>query len=129
LAGYLRHVRPDMPGRDQDEYYRQFAVIARALGADPVPETRAEAERIFRELRHDLATSPQAREVAQLVLSQRPKGTPVAVQTMLTADAVAMLPDWARSMLKLQRPVLTALPARAATWGMGRTLRWAFRQT
>ena len=23
---------------------------------------------------------------------------------------------------------LTALPARAATWGMGRTLRWAFRQ-
>lgn len=128
LAGYLRHVRPDMPGRDQDEYYRQFAVIARALGADPVPETRAEAERIFRELRHDLSASPEAREVAQLVLCQRPKGTPLAVQTMLTADAVAMLPDWARAMLKLQRPVLTALPARAATWGMGRTLRWAFKQ-
>jgi hypothetical protein len=47
---------------------------------------------------------------------------------MLTADAVAMLPDWARQMLRLQRPVLTALPARAATWGMGRTLRWAFKQ-
>ncbi|MFN9497341.1 MAG: DUF2236 domain-containing protein, partial [Erythrobacteraceae bacterium] len=69
-----------------------------------------------------------AREVAQLVLSQRPKGTPIVVQTMITADAVAMLPDWARTMLRLQRPVLTALPARAATWGMGRTLRWAFRQ-
>ena len=128
LAGYLRHVRPDMSGAAQDEYYRQFAVIARMLGADPVPETRAEAERIFRELRHDLVGSPAAREVAQLVLSQRPKGTPAAVQTMLTADAVAMLPDWARTMLKLQRPMLTALPARAATWGMGRTLRWAFRQ-
>ncbi len=128
LAGYLRHVRPDMPGTEQDEYYRQFAVIARALGADPVPETRAEAERIFRELRHDLATSSQAREVAQLVLNQRPKGAPQAVQTMITADAVAMLPDWARAMLRLQRPLLTALPARAATWGMGRTLRWAFRQ-
>ena len=72
--------------------------------------------------------SPEAREVAQLVLSQRPEGTPLAVQTMITADAVAMLPDWARTMLHLQRPVLTALPARAATWGMGRTLRWAFRQ-
>lgn len=128
LAGYLRHVRPDMPGADQDEYYRQFAVIARALGADPVPETRTEAERIFRELRHDLTTSPEAREVAQLVLNQRPKGTPIAVQTMITADAVSMLPDWARQMLRLQRPMLTALPARAATWGMGRTLRWAFRQ-
>jgi len=128
LAGYLRHVRPAMPVAEQDEYYRQFAVIARALGADPVPETRAEADRIFRELRHDLATSKEAREVAQLVLSQRPPGTPLAVQTMITADAVAMLPDWARAMLHLQRPVLTALPARAATWGMGRTLRWAFRQ-
>ena len=63
------------------------------------------------------------------MLNQRPKGTPIAVQTMITADAVTMLPDWARTMLKLQRPMLTALPARAATWGMGRTLRWAFRQT
>ena len=103
-----------MPGHEQDEYYRQFAVIARALGADPVPETRAEAERIFRELRHDLNASPEAREVAQLVLSQRPKAAPQAVQTMITADAVAMLPDWARHMLRLQRPMLTALPARAA---------------
>jgi uncharacterized protein (DUF2236 family) len=128
LAGYLRHVRPDMPGSEQDEYYRQIAVIARALGADPVPETRNEAEAIFRELRIDLRASPQAREIAQLVLSQRPKRTPPAVQRMIGAEAVAMLPDWARTMLRLQRPVLTALPARAATWGMGRTLRWAFRQ-
>ena len=128
LAGYIRHVRPAMPVAEQDEYYRQFAVIARALGADPVPETRAEADRIFRELRHDLATSKEAREVAQLVLGQRPPGTPRSVQTMITADAVAMLPGWAAAMLNLQRPVLTALPARAATWGMGRTLRWAFRQ-
>jgi uncharacterized protein (DUF2236 family) len=128
LAGYLRHVRPATPSHEQDEYYRQFAVIARALGADPVPETRVEADRIFRDLRGDLATSCEAREVAQLVLGQRPRGTPLAVQTIITADAVAMLPDWARTMLRLQRPVLTALPARAATWGMGRTLRWAFRQ-
>ena len=128
LAGYIRHVRSNMSGAEQDEYYRQFAIIARMLGADPVPETRAEADRIFRELRHDLSPSPQAREVAQLVLSQRPPGTPLAVQTMITADAVAMLPDWARDMLRLQRPMLAAFPARAATWGMGRTLRWAFRQ-
>ncbi len=129
LAGYIRHVRPSMPVAEQDEYYRQFAVIARALGADPVPETRAEAEAIFRDLRRDLATSPEAREVAQLVLSQRPQAAPQAVQKMITADAVAMLPDWARQMLRLQRPMLSAFPARAATWGMGRTLRWAFRQT
>ena len=128
LAGYLRHVRPNMPGFEQDEYYRQFAVIARALGADPVPTTRREAEALFRELRSDLSPSAQAREIAQLVLSQRPKGTPAAVQTVIGAEAVAMLPPFARSMLGLQTPVLAALPARAATWGVGRTLRWAFKQ-
>ncbi|MGY8972542.1 MAG: oxygenase MpaB family protein [Sphingomonadales bacterium] len=129
LAAYLRHVRPDMPGAEQDDYYRQFAVIALALGADPVPTNRAEAEAIFRELRSDLAASPAAREVADLVLSQRPKGAPPAVQTLLGAEAVALLPPFARSMLGLERPGLAAIPARAATWGMGKTLRWAFRQT
>ena len=128
LAAYLRHVRPDMPGGEQDEYYRQFAVIARALGADPVPENRREAEKVFRDLRADLASSPQAREVADLVLTQRPKGAPPAVQAMLGSEAVALLPPFARSMLGLERPGLSALPLRAATWGMGKTLRWAFRQ-
>ena len=128
LAAYLRHVRPDMPGADQDEYYRQFAVIAKALGADPIPTNRLEAETIFRELRSDLSTSPQAREIADLVLSQRPEGAPPAVQALLGSEAVALLPPFARSMLGLERPGLSALPARAATWGMGKTLRWAFRQ-
>ena len=128
LSGYVRHVRPDMPRAERDEYYRQFALVAQALGADPVPESVAEADAIFRELRGDLRTSPEAREVAQLVLSQRPQGTPPALQRVIAAEAVAMLPDWARTMLRLRTPRLTALPARAATWGVGRTLRWAFRQ-
>ncbi len=129
LAGYLRHVRPDMPGHQQDEYYRQFAVIARALGADPVPINRNEAEELFRDLRSDLRTSPEAREIAQLVLSQRAPGTPPGLQATLGADAVEMLPPFARTMLGLTRPGLAALPARAATWGMGKTLRWAFKQS
>jgi len=129
LAAYLRHVRPDMPGSEQDEYYRQFAVIARALGADPVPIDRREAEAIFRDLRTDLTVSPAAREIAQLVLTQKPAGSPPAVQALLGAEAVALLPPFARSMLALERPGLAAIPARAATWGMGKTLRWAFRQS
>ena len=128
LAAYLRHVRPDMPGSEQDEYYRQFAVIARALGADPVPIDRREAEAIFRDLRANLTASPAAREIAQLVLTQKPAGSPPAVQALLGAEAVALLPPFARSMLALERPGLAAIPARAATWGMGKTLRWAFRQ-
>ena len=129
LAAYLRLVRPGMPGHEQDEYYRQFAVVARALGADPVPVDRAGAEAIFRELRGDLGTSPAAREVADLVLNQRPEGAPPALQAMLGAEAVGLLHPFARSMLGLERPGLTALPASVATRAMGRTLRWAFRQS
>ena len=129
LAAYLRHVRPNMPGDEQDEYFRQFAIVARALGADPVPENRMAAEKLFSEMRSELRTSQEAREIAQLVLNQRNPGTPPALQAMLGAEAVAILPPFARTMLGLERPGLSALPARAATWGVGKTLRWAFRQS
>jgi uncharacterized protein (DUF2236 family) len=128
LAAYVRHVRPDMPHSERDDYYRQFAIIARALGADPVPLDQREAETIFRELRADLQTSGAAREVAQFVVNIKPEGAPVALQKALVAEAIAILPPFARSMLELERPGLAGIPARAATWGAGKTLRWAFRQ-
>jgi uncharacterized protein (DUF2236 family) len=128
LEAYLAYVRPAMPLAEQDEYFSQFAVIARALGADPVPEARAEAETLIDELRGDLATSRAAREIAQLVLTQRPEGAPVAVQRSLGTAAVDLLPAYARTMLALDRPRMSALPARIATRTMSETLRWAFRQ-
>ena len=128
LAGYMRVTKPDMPGHEQDEYYRQFAVVAKALGADPVPTNRREAEAIFRDLRQDLATSAQAREVAEFVVSIKPEGAPPALQKAIVAESIALLPPFARSMLGLERPGLGAIPARAAAWGAARTLRWAFRQ-
>lgn len=129
LTAYLRHVRPDMPANEQDEYFRQFAIIARGLGANPVPESRMEAEEFMREMRVNLRTSPEAREIAQLVLNQRATGTPPGVQSILGAEAIAILPPFARVMLSLERPGLSAMPARAATWGVGKTLRWAFKQS
>ena len=47
---------------------------------------------------------------------------------MLMAEAVSMLPPWARSMLDLEAPGLLALPSRVGTQAAARTLRWAFRQ-
>ncbi|MGX7951870.1 oxygenase MpaB family protein [Tsuneonella sp. HG249] len=128
LEAYLAYVRPDMPLKEQDEYFRQFAVIARALGADPVPLTRVEADAISAELRDDLSASEAAREVADLVLTQRPEGAPVAIQRTLGTAAVDLLPPYARMMLGLSRPTATAMPARLATRTMSEALRWAFRQ-
>ena len=128
LDAYLAYVQPAMAPDEQDEYFRQFAVVARALGADPVPVTRGEAEALVAELRGDLASSEAARDIAGLVLTQRPEGAPVAVQRALGTAAVDLLPPYARTMLGLSRPGLGALPARAATRTMSETLRWAFRQ-
>ncbi len=128
LEAYLRYVRPGMSFADQDEYYRQFAIVARKLGADPVPKTKNEAEKLMRHFRSRLRASPEAREVADLVLTQRPEGAPVAVQKILGTAAVDLLPDYARNLLELRRPGLELLPARAAALSVGKTLRWAFRQ-
>lgn len=128
LAGYKRYARPDMPYAEQDEYYRQFAKIARMLGADPVPETVREAETLFRDMRRQLKNSAEAREVARLVLTEKPEGTPAPLQQILAAEAVAMLPPFARAMLNLPAPGIASVANRAATLAMGHTLRWAFRQ-
>ena len=128
LEAYLAYVRPQMPPSEQDEYFRQFAVIARALGADPVPETRAEAAALIADLRGDLAASDATRDVARLVLSQRPKGIPRPVQRALGTAAIDLLPPYARMMLGLRRPTASALPARLTTRTLSEAVRWAFGQ-
>lgn len=128
LEAHLAYVDPAMPASAQDRYFAQFAQIARALGADPVPVTRAEAEALVLDLRGDLAASEGAREIARLVLAERPEGTPLPVQRALGTAAVDLLPPYARTMLGLARPKASALPARLATRTMSEGLRWAFRQ-
>ena len=128
LEAYLVHVRPDMPLAEQDEYLRQFAVIARKLGCDPVPESKAEALAVFRELRADLRATPEAREVAALVVSGKVEGAMTGVQPFLADAAIALVPPFARTMLGLEAPGLRMVPSRVVTRAMGSTLRWAFRQ-
>jgi uncharacterized protein (DUF2236 family) len=128
LEAYLRYVRPEMPAAEQDEYFRQFALIARKLGADPVPESREEAAALMREMRADLSAGPDTREIARLIVERRPEGRMAAIQPALATAAVDMLPPFARTMLELDPPGLAAIPARLATQSLGGALRWAFRQ-
>ncbi len=128
LDAWLRYVRPDMPLGEQDAYFRQFALIARKLGCDPVPETKAEAQAIFRSMRGELHGGSEAREVARLITEGRSAGLVRTVQPSLAAAAVDLLPPFARTMLGLDHPGLAMIPARLANRALGGTLRWAFRQ-
>ncbi len=127
LDGWIRYGEPRMTIPDQDRYFAEFAQIARAMGADPVPRTRAAAARLVRDMRPELAASARSREVARLVLHAPPRSLAAAPVQGLTAQAaVDLLPGWARTLHGLKSPILTRPLVHAGTTGIARTLRWAF---
>jgi len=129
LDAWIRYGEPDMSIADQDRYFAEMAMIGTALGADPVPRTRAGAEALIRAMRGALAASERTREVARMVLDQRPPNlSALPIQAMTFQAAVDLLPGWARAMHGLSAPVLTRPLVRAGTTGLARTLRWAFSQ-
>lgn len=127
LDAHLRYVRPSMPRSDRDRYFAQFAEIARRLHAAPVPTSEDKARALLRDMRGNLEGSADARSVAAEILSPRGRGgAALAVQPLLGGAAVDLLPSFAIDMLGLRRPTLSALPLRAGTFAMSKTLRWAF---
>jgi uncharacterized protein (DUF2236 family) len=127
LQAYRTLVRPEMPGAEQDEYYRQFAVIARRLGAAPVPENRAQAAEQMAAMRPALAAGPATREAAELLLNHRGATIGALAQPVLMQSAIDLLPPFARTMLDLRSATLPALGTRLATRMLGGTIRWALR--
>ena len=126
LDAYIRFVDPRMPRADQDRYFAEVAGTARALGADPVPTSRIEAEALLDEFRPELAADARSRRVRDLILGAAPKNLASApVQALLMQAAIDLLPADARAMhglsaTRFSRPALTL-----ATAGLSRTLHWA----
>ncbi len=127
LDAWIAYGQPGMPLRDQDRYFAQAGVVARALGADPVPETRRAAAVFIDRMRGELVGSADARAVARLILAPG-AGNPgtLAVQRLLARSAVQLLPGWARTMLDLKARPGERLLTGPATAGIASTLRWAF---
>ena len=127
LDSWIRYGEPGMSRADQDRYFLESAVVARMLGADPVPETRADANEILRSMRRELLVDARTREVCQLILSQRPDDARGAIaQSVISDAAVALLPPWARTMHGFRPSPLKAPLVHLGTFGMAQMLRWAF---
>lgn len=128
LGAWLRYANPALSGADQDRYFAETAQVAEALGADPIPRTRLEARRLVEAMRPTLRCDDRTREVARLVLTQRPPELVAQpLQALTMQAAVDLLPPWARRMHGLHSPVLARPLLRAGTLGVARTLRWAFQ--
>ncbi|PXA94315.1 DUF2236 domain-containing protein, partial [Nostoc sp. 3335mG] len=127
LDAWIRYGEPNMSAADQDRYFLEFADIARALDADPVPETRAEAEALIARYRPELVADDRTRAVADKVLHQPyPSLMMAPAQALIMRAAVDLLPDWAREMHRLGQARATAPLVRSATAGIAGTMRWAF---
>lgn len=127
LAAWRRYAEPAMRAADQDRYFAEFAQVAEALGADPVPRDRMAAAALIRTMRGDLRMDARTREVARLVLGQPAARRAIAPMQALTMQAgVDLLPGWALAMHGLSGAGFAAPLVRAGTFGVARTLRWAF---
>jgi uncharacterized protein (DUF2236 family) len=129
LSAWIRYAEPGMAAADQDRYFAEMAQIAAALGADPVPRTKAAALALIQAMRPGLLCDARTREVARLVLTQRAVNRVTEPLQVLTMRAgVDLLPDWARRMHGLQNPFIGRPLVRAGTLGLAQTLRWAFQR-
>jgi uncharacterized protein (DUF2236 family) len=126
LDGWRRYAEPQMSRADQDRYFAESGEIARLLDADPAPRTRDEAERLVAEFRSELRADERTRTFRDLVLRVPAKSiAEMPVQKLLMNAAVDLMPEFARKMHGLSRPVLPPV-VRGATYGLAGTIRWAF---
>ena len=126
LDAYIRFVAPRMSRADQGAYFTEVAGTARALGADPVPASRAEAEALLDHFRPELGSDARSRHVRDLILGAPAKHAAAAsVQALLMQAAIDLLPADARAMHGLSATFVTRPALTLATAGLSRTLRWA----
>jgi len=114
-------------GSECDNYYRETAPVALALGAEWVPQSKAEMEAYLLHVRKDLYGGPQAIAARDFLLrgvARKPEDR--AVYAVIVAAGLTLLPRWARSMIRLPALPLvdTALIAPAARM-LCVGLRWA----
>ena len=126
LDAYIRFAEPSLSAAEQDRYFAEVAGTARALGADPVPVSRADAEALLRHFRPDLAANERSRRVRDLILGAPPgKRSAAPVQALLMQAAIDLLPPYARRLHGLSPSRLSRPGLHLATAGLSRTLRWA----
>ena len=127
LGAWIRYAEPTMSAADQDRYFTEVARIASALGANPVPQSRAEADDVVQLMKPCLLCDGRTRQIARLVLTEpAPSIMLEPLRLITTQAALELLPGWARCMHGMSEPGLDWL-VRASAFGVAQTLRWVFR--
>ena len=127
LRAYERYGKEPLGPGEADQYVAQIGRVATALGAEKVPQTMAELADALTEFRPELEASDAALDTVQFLLREPPLPRGIRLgYAPLASGAVALLPDWARQELNIDRwrtrtfgPAGGALATRAVRWGIG----------
>jgi uncharacterized protein (DUF2236 family) len=131
LSAYQRYGAHPLDADGRDQYVREMAVIARALGIPAPPESERALRDQIRAFRPELRGTPEARDAARYLLLQPPMHPAIRpMYTLLGSAAVALLPRWARWPLRVpSMPIVEAVAVRPAGEVLVRGLRWALSST
>jgi uncharacterized protein (DUF2236 family) len=127
LRAHQRFGARPLDAAGYDAYVADTARVAEALGVTDPPRDRAELSAVLEDYRPELRASGEARAAARFLLLQPPLPLPARpLYAGLAANAVALLPSWARTLLWLPRlPLVEDLTVRPAGEALTRTIRWA----
>ncbi|MFE9707527.1 oxygenase MpaB family protein [Streptomyces sp. NPDC005930] len=127
LRAHQRYGAHPLDDADYDAYVADAARVAEALGVVDPPLDRRSLSARLSAYRPELRATAEARATARFLLLQPP--IPLAVRpfyTGLAANAVAVLPPWARELLRLPRlPVVEDLAVRPVGRALTGAIRWA----
>ena len=127
VSTYLRYRDPRLPGERQDRYYRETAVLARALGADQVPESRAEVEDYLERMQPQLLCDARTRTLAGVLAKASPTPAMRPLSALVMRAGVDLLPEWAARQLGFTMGALERHAVRGAAHGVAALVRHSVR--
>lgn len=126
LRAHQRYGARPLDADGYDAYVADTARVALALGVPDPPRDQAGLAKQLAAFRPELHSTPEAREAARFLLLTPP--LPLAARPaygVLAANAVALLPRWARLPLRLPwLPGLEQTGIRLAGHALTGTIRW-----
>lgn len=127
LRAHERYGARPLDAAGYDAYVADTARVAEALGVLAPPRDRRELSERLTAYLPELRATPEARSAARFLLLRPP--LPLAVRPFyggLAANAVSLLPLWARRMLGLPHlPLVEPLAVHPTGQALTRAIRWA----